>query len=172
MRRVLTLGALLAGVVAAPALAHGTFVDARPLPGVEVGGSVDEVEFLFPEAVSLEGATISVTAPDGSEVPLVGSMTTGVEGLVRQSIEPLDQVGEHRIDYAIPSFDGTTFEGAFVFRYDPAAEPLEPLPFGRDTDMTIVLIALGMFAVVVVAGGLVARARMRRLRGSATSPGG
>lgn len=162
MRRVLILAVVIAGAVAAPALAHGTFVDARPLPGVEVGGTVDEVEFLFPEAVDLTDASITVTAPDGSVVGTSGGMETGVEGLVRQGIEPLTQSGEHRIDYSIPSTDGTLFEGAFVFTYEPSAAPLDPLPFGRDGGQTILLVAITLVVATPVLGWLARRIRRRR----------
>lgn len=171
MRRVLILAVALAGAVAAPALAHGTFVDARPLPGVEVGGTVDEVEFLFPEAVRTTDAVITVTAPDGSSVPTAGGMDTSVEGLVRQRIEPLSIAGEHRIDYRIPSADGEVFEGAFVFTWDPAADPLEPLPFGRG-DGLLVVAGIGGAVATIVLGALAIRIRNRRHARSAETPAG
>lgn len=49
------LGVVALGWIALPAVAHGSWVDARPLPGVVVGGTVDEVAFLYSPKHSLQG---------------------------------------------------------------------------------------------------------------------
>jgi methionine-rich copper-binding protein CopC len=162
MRRLL-IGVLSAsaGILSIPALAHGSFVDARPLPGTAVGGVVDEVEFLFPEEVLAEGAVISITASDGTTVPTRGALVVPIPPVARQPIDELRTPGEYRIDYSIPSFDGTVYEGAFVFTYDPNAPALEPLPFGRGDSMPLVLIGLGGLIAFVLGGALIARRRSR-----------
>lgn len=162
MRRLLiVVVSASVGMLSLPALAHGSFVDARPLPGTTVGGVVDEVEFLFTEEVLAGGAVISVTAPDGTTVATRGALVVPVPPVARQPIHELRTPGEYRVDYSIPSFDGTVFEGAFVFTYDPNAPTLEPLPFGRGDNMPLVFIGLGSLVVFVVGGAVVARRRSR-----------
>ena len=114
-----------------PALAHGTFVDARPLPGVGVGGVVDEVSLLFPEPVVAESAVIAVIGPNGVAVPVNGEVDSPVPSAVRVAIESLTLPGEYRIDHSVASRDGFVFEGSFTFTYDPTAPTLDPLPYGR-----------------------------------------
>lgn len=114
-----------------PALAHGTFVDARPLPGVVVGGVVDEVSFLFPEPVDPESTVIAVTGPDGLVVPVEADVTSPVPSAVRVGIDPLTLPGEYAVDHSVRSLDGFVFQGTFTFVYDPAAPPLDPLGYGR-----------------------------------------
>ena len=115
-----------------PALAHGTFVDARPLPGVVVGGVVDEVSFLFPEPIDPDSAVIAVNGPDGLSVPVQRGVESPVPSAVRVAIEALTLPGEYRVDHAVTSLDGFVFEGTFAFVYDPNAPSLDPLPYGRD----------------------------------------
>lgn len=120
-------------LIGAPAaLAHGTFVDARPLPGVEVGGVVDEVSFLFPEPVETDSAVIAVIGPQGHPVPASGQVESPIPSVVRVGIEALTLPGEYRVDHAVTAHDGFVFEGSFTFSFDPSAPPLDPLPYGRD----------------------------------------
>jgi methionine-rich copper-binding protein CopC len=147
--------------ISLPVLAHGTFVDVRPLPGVVVGGVIDEVSFLFPEPVEPDSAVIAVTGPDGQSVPAESRVESPVPSAVRIGIEPLTLPGEYRVDHAVTSQDGFVFEGTFTFVYDPAASPLEPLPYGESQTSWPWLVA-------VVSGlGLV-----WILRRSRTRPGG
>ncbi|HSJ28343.1 MAG TPA: copper resistance protein CopC [Acidimicrobiia bacterium] len=172
-RRVLVpvLGGLLSLLIGvSSAAAHGTFVDVRPLPGVGVGGTVDEVAFLFPEEIVVVGATVSVTAPDGSEVPASGALVAPVPSVVRQPIARLADPGEYRVDYSIPSFDGTVFGGSFTFVYDPAAPPLEPLPFGRSSGVPLPAVAGAALGLVLVVRGLAVWRTSRR--GGVVSPAG
>ncbi|MEX2423360.1 MAG: copper resistance protein CopC [Acidimicrobiia bacterium] len=132
-RRLTTLMTTVLLSVGLPALAHGTFVDARPLPGVVVGGVIDEVAFLFPEPVEYESAVIAVTGPDGQSVPARGRVSSPVPSAVRVGIEAITLPGEYRVDHAVSSQDGFVFEGTFTFVYGPAAPPLDPLPYGGDS---------------------------------------
>jgi methionine-rich copper-binding protein CopC len=157
------LGAAFTVVLGAiGAAAHGTFVDVRPLPGVSVGGTVDEVAFLFPEEIVITGATITVVAPDGSQVPAVGALVAPTPAVVRQPIADLAQPGEHRIEYSVPSFDGTVFEGTFVFIYDPASPPLDPLPFGRSEAVPLPAVVGVLLGLILVLRGLRAWRTFRR----------
>jgi len=138
-----------------PALAHGTFVDARPLPGVTVGGTVDEVAFLFPERIIARGAAIVVTGPDGIVVPTSGPIERPADTVVRMPIETLSRPGEYGVDYSVPAADGFVFEGSFTFFFDPAADALEPLPYGRGGWTGRASIGAVLILVSVVAVGLI-----------------
>lgn len=142
-----------------PALAHGTFVDARPLPGVVVGGVVDEVSFLFPEPIDPDSAVIAVTGPDGLEVPARGGVDSPVSSAARIAIEALTLPGEYRVDHAVTSLDGFVFEGTFAFVYDPTAPSLDPLPYGRDPVPWQWIV--GIAGAVGLAGWILRRSRVR-----------
>jgi methionine-rich copper-binding protein CopC len=144
---------------AAPVVAHGTFVDARPLPGVTVGGTVDEVAFLFPEAIVPEGAVIVVTGPEGIVVPASGSIERLADTVVRIPIEVLSRPGEYGVDYSIPAADGFAFDGSFTFFFDPAADALEPLPYARGGRAG--LLAVVAVSILVVATGVIGWRRRR-----------
>lgn len=132
MRRIVILGTLaLCLVPAITVFAHGIFVDVRPLPGVPVGGVVDEVAFLFPEALEVGASSITVTGPTGVEVAAAGEAEHPVETVIRLPIEQLTEPGSYRVDYRVPGADGFVFEGSFEFTYDVSAAPLGPLPYGR-----------------------------------------
>jgi methionine-rich copper-binding protein CopC len=132
--------------------AHGTFVDARPLPGVAVGGTIDEVEILFPEEIVIAGSRIEVRAPDGTQVRQRGPIGAPIPSLVRVGIQPLVVRGTYRIEYFVPSTDGTVFEGSFEFTYDPDADPLEGLAFGRGPN---VLLASALAITALVGAAMV-----------------
>lgn len=152
---------MLAILVLVPgaALAHGTFIDSRPLPGVTVGGTVDEVAFLFPEPVVASAAVITVTGPDGLAIPTTGPAEGPADPVVRQRIRPLVEPGSYSVIHSVPSTDGFVFEGTFDFTYQPTADPLGPLPYGRDAPLGWVV--LGGIVVVTVAAVVL---RSRRLQ--------
>lgn len=132
--------------------AHGTFIDARPLPGVAVGGTVDEVEILFPEDIVVAGSRIEVRAPDGTRVPQRGSITAPIPSLVRVGIQRLVVPDTYRVEYVVPSTDGTAYEGSFDFTFDPGADPLDPLAFERGPN---VLFASALVIAAVVGAAVV-----------------
>lgn len=158
MRRLViaavTLGLLAVGIV--PAAGHGTFIDARPLPGVDVGGTVNEVAFLFPEPLLAGQGEIVLFDPVGAAVPARGGLEHPAESVVRIPIGPLEDPGRYRVTWRLPAVDGFVFEGAFEFRYDPDAAPLDPLPYGREGRAPWLI---GLAAVAL--GGFIAVARRR-----------
>jgi methionine-rich copper-binding protein CopC len=162
------MAAVLLASGMAPVFAHGTFIDARPLPGVAVGGTVDEVEILFPEDIVVAGSRIELRAPDGTQVPQRGRITAPIPSLVRVGIQPLVVADTYRIEYSVPSTDGFVFEGSFEFTYDPDADPLEPLAFGRGTSLqpaaALILAILVAAGTVFVGRGLRRRVADRRRR--------
>ena len=147
MRSLRLMVGIAAVLVALPALAHGTFLDARPLPGVAVGGEVEAIEMLFPEPVVLEGVRISVEGPDGP-VASTGAVTAPTETVIRTPIEQLDTPGSYMVTYEVPAVDGFVFEGSYPFEFDPQAPPIAPLPFGNDP-LPVVIIGVGVLAVTM-----------------------
>lgn len=162
----LVVGAVVIAI-AAPVTAHGSFVDARPLPGVTVGGTVDEVAFLFPEPVSAVGAQVTVISATGGEIDPAGELESPAPGVVRLPIVALEHPGDYRVEFRVHAVDGFVFEGEFGFVYDPTAEPLDPLPHGRgDGGGRVAVIAM----VVVVAGAAAVWVRSRRRGRGRTRP--
>jgi len=155
------IGTVLAILTLFPAagLAHGTFLDSRPLPGVTVGGTVDELAFLFPEPVDTSAAVITIVGPDGLAIPTTGPAEGPADPVVRQPIRALVEPGSYRVSHSVASTDGFVFEGTFDFTYQPTADPLSPLPYGRDTPLGWV--TLGGILVVAVAAVVL---RTRRFR--------
>lgn len=152
------MGVVALGWIALPAMAHGSWVDARPLPGVVVGGTVDEVAFLFPEPLVVGEGGITVTGPDGRSIP-TGAIEFPADAVVRLGIEPLTIDGTYTVSYTLPATDGFVFTGSYRFEYRQTAPGLEPLPYGRGSWVA----AVGLVAVVVAAGGwAVARRRTDR----------
>ncbi len=141
---------------------HGTFIDARPLPGVVVGGTVNEVEILFPEDIVVAESQIEVRALDGTQVLPRGRATAPIPSLVRVRIQPLVVPGTYRIEYFVPSTDGFVFEGSFEFTFDPDADPLDPLAFGRETN---VLFPSALAIAAVVGAAIVISRRRGRMGG-------
>lgn len=132
LRRVVILCTLVLSLIpAVSVLAHGSFVDARPLPGVRVGGVVDEVAFLFSEGLVAGAGSITVTGPTGLDVPAAGEAEYPIGAVIRLPIERLTDPGSYRVDYRVPAADGFVFEGSFEFVFEVGAEPLPPLPYGR-----------------------------------------
>lgn len=152
------LGVAALGWIAVPAAAHGSWVDARPLPGVVAGGTVDEVAFLFPEPLVVGEGGITITGPDGRSVP-TGDIEFPADAVARVGIEPLTMEGIYTVSYTLPATDGFVFTGSYRFEYLQAAPGLEPLPYGRGSWVS----AAGLGVVVLAAGAwVVARRRTGR----------
>ncbi|MFP5332485.1 MAG: copper resistance protein CopC [Acidimicrobiia bacterium] len=144
MRRLVLLAGLVVGL-ALPGLAHGTWTDARPLPGVTVGGVVDEVAFLFPEPLVAGQGSITVAGPDGSRHP-TGSLEHPADAVVRMGIEPLVDEGVYTVTFTLPAVDGFVFSGSHHFEYRATAPGLEPLPYGRGGNLPLIGVGLAAAA--------------------------
>lgn len=115
-------------VTATPAIAHGP-VGAEPGPGATVGGEIDEVAITFPEIMSPDDMFIAVSDPQGAEVALRSAvMLDDNEQVARVQIERLTEPGEYRVDYRVSGIDGVTSPGAYVFTFDPSADPPVSVP--------------------------------------------
>lgn len=154
----------VAALVATPAIAHGP-VGAEPAPGATVGGEIDEVAIIFPELMSPDGMFITVSDPQGAEVELRSEATLDDDDQVaRVRIEPLSEPGEYRVDYRVAGIDGVTTPGAYVFTFEPSADPPVSVPVPEP-----VLTAgggpnWGAFALGLVAAGLLLLGFSRKAR--------
>ena len=144
---------------------------AEPAPGATVGGEIDEIAIIFPELMSPEGMFISVSDPHGAEVPLRSATTLDDnEQVARVEIDPLTEPGEYRVDYRVSGVDGVTTPGAYVFTFDPAADPPVSVPVPEPV-LTASGPNWGAFALGLIAAGLILlifSRNARRARGSAT----
>ncbi len=128
MRRFLTVLGVAVLFAATPAFAHGP-VGAEPGPGATVGGEIDEVAIIFPELMSPDDMFITVSDPQGAEVALRSAVTLDDnEQVARVQIERLTQPGEYRVDYRVSGIDGVTSPGAYVFTFEPSADPPVSVP--------------------------------------------
>jgi methionine-rich copper-binding protein CopC len=144
----------MAMVAITPALAHGP-VGAEPGPGATVGGEIHEVAITFPELMTEEGMFIIVTDPNGDEVPIeIPARLDDNQQVARIGIAPLVEPGEYRIDYQVSGIDGVTTPGAFVFTFDPAADPPAPVPV-PDPVLTASGPNWGAFGLGLVAAGVI-----------------
>ena len=155
MRRLLiVVAAGAASLAAVPAIAHGP-VGAEPAPGATVGGEIDEVAIIFPELMSPTDMYITVSDPRGAEVPLRSeARLDDGEQVARVSIEPLTEPGEYRVDYRVSGIDGVTTPGAYVFTFEPAADPPVSVPIPEPV-LTASGPNWGAFALGLVAAGLI-----------------
>jgi methionine-rich copper-binding protein CopC len=167
MRRLLTLLGVAVLATATPAIAHGP-VGAEPGPGATVGGRIDEVAITFGELMSPDGMSIVVTDPQGAEVPLRSEVTLDEnEQVARVEIEPLAEPGEYRVDYVVSGIDGVTTPGAYVFTFEPSADPPVPVPVPEPVLTASGGPNWGAFALGLVAAGamlLVFSGNARRAR--------
>jgi methionine-rich copper-binding protein CopC len=154
MRRFLTvLG--MAMIVATPAIAHGP-IGAEPAPGATVGGEIDEVAIIFPELMSPEGMYITVSDPHGAEVQARSAvMLDDNDQVARVRIEPLTEPGEYRVDYRVAGIDGVTTPGAYVFTFEPSADPPISVPVPEPVLTASGGPNWGAFALGLVAAGVI-----------------
>lgn len=122
MRRVLiALGVAVALAAATPGLAHGP-TGAAPAPGSTVGPGVTEVLIVFPELMTADGMSVSVTGPEGEELTTGAPELDPDEQVVRTPVLALEP-GVHRVDYEVSGIDGVTTPGAYLFTVEVGAPP-------------------------------------------------
>ena len=166
MRRLLILLGVAALVAATPAIAHGP-VGAEPAPGATVGGEIDEVAIIFPELMSPDDMFITVSDPQGAEVELRSDvMLDDNEQVARVQIEPLSEPGEYRVDYRVSGIDGVTTPGAYVFTFEPSADPPISVPVPEPVLTESGGSNWSAFALGLVAAGLILLVFSRSRRGS------
>jgi methionine-rich copper-binding protein CopC len=148
------LGAIVLVLLAVqPAGSHSELGGARPGVGQEVGGTIDRIELEFRSPI--EDAEIRVFEPDGTEI--TGPGHTEVDGAVAtQEIETITETGQHQVTYTVLSVDGDLQDGAYVFTYDPEADPLPSEDVGGST------VLLWVFVVVSISVLAFGYTRLRR----------
>ncbi|GAB2587818.1 hypothetical protein Aab01nite_49600 [Paractinoplanes abujensis] len=187
VRGLLALGVLLAlvfGLPAAPASAHGTLAMSNPVNGATVTAPLGSVELYFTEKVR-DDASFAVTAPDGGRVddgwehasprPLDKPVTeyfmengqfepreykTGFPARVR--ISHLPATGEYKVDYRSTASDGDLVHGTVTFKYTgpttsaPPGSAAAPVP-GGDGDGGVNWFAWlgGAAGLALVAGAVI-----------------
>jgi methionine-rich copper-binding protein CopC len=154
MRRFLTALGVVA-LAATPAIAHGP-AGAEPAPGATVGGEIDEVAIIFPELMSPDGMSITVSDPEGAEVRARSAVTLDDDDQVaRVRIEPLTEPGEYRVDYRVAGIDGVTTPGAYVFTFEPSAAPPISVPVPEPVLTASGGPNWGAFSLGLVAAGVI-----------------
>ncbi len=156
MRRLLiVLGIGVATMYAVtPILAHGP-VGSEPGPGATVGGEIDEIVIVFPEIMTEDGMFIELSDPDGGEVAITEPAALDDDRQVaRVGVVRLDEPGEYRVDYRVSGIDGVTTPGAYVFSYEPSADPPVPVPVPEPV-LTASGPNWGAFALGLVAAGVI-----------------
>lgn len=100
--------------------AHTELRQAWPGPGPAVGGSIDKIEFWFWAPVT--EPTIQLEGPHGEQ--LSGEINRLAPDRLRLEFDPLHEPGEHKVTYQITAPDNESTTSAYVFTYDPEAEPI------------------------------------------------
>jgi methionine-rich copper-binding protein CopC len=164
---------LLLGPGVGVASAHAELLGTTPGDGSVLSQAPTAVVLTFDEPVQPQGgATIVVTAPDGSRVAAGAAVLAG--NMVRSNIHSLPAAGTYTVAYRVVSDDGHPVEGQFSFAarapatQRPAAADSAVVPLAAVDDQGSWLaghqgfIALG---AAVLAVGLALLVRERRQRG-------
>jgi methionine-rich copper-binding protein CopC len=162
---------LLVGPGVGAASAHAELLGTTPGAGSVLSRAPTAVVLTFDEPVQPQGATIVVTAPDGSRVAAGAAVLAGNK--VRSSIPSRPAAGTYTVAYRVVSDDGHPVEGQFSFaarapatQRAAGASAVVPLAAIDDQGSWLAanaaIIALGVAAAAVGLGLLV---RERRQRG-------
>ena len=158
---MVTLAVLAAGSLASGARtvwAHSGLAAASPGPGAVVGGEIDVVQLFYGDLILDFEATL--TSPSGDLV------------------EALSEPGEYALRHTILSFDDDVVEAAYLFTYEPDADP--PILIfideeGEDDDggwawWVWAIIGLGVVVIVVLTVRLLLAIRRARDAALASAP--
>lgn len=118
------VGLLLVGPLVAAAGAHASLVASSPADGQSVGGSMEQIDLVFNEAVNAPRVTVS--GPDGAEVAAV--VTQPSPNHLRITLaSPLEIEGDYRVDYQLISADEDPLSLTLDFAYEKGADPALPV---------------------------------------------
>ncbi len=155
IRQLLALGLaglLMVCLTGTPSGAHVETAEILPAPGSRVGGNVDQVIIVFFGDVVEAEAQLTTAANE----PIESTVSIdGPEMVV--TFEPLVDPGGYRLDYDVLSVDGDRNPSAFVFTFDPGAEPV-PYPDGGGGGSPVLLL-VGLVVVVGVVALIMVRPR-------------
>jgi copper resistance protein C len=163
---VLALAGLVIG--ASPASAHNVLKSTSPADGKKVARPPSSVVLTFDEPAIALGTKLVITGPAG---PVQIGKPSLVDNTVTQNLQPGSPAGAYTVDWRVTSADGHPISGSFTFTAEAAgglstAPSLAPQPSPAPTAPTargssgLWLVAA---AILVVASGLIAIGRRRRL---------
>ncbi|MFW2380666.1 MAG: copper resistance CopC family protein [Acidimicrobiales bacterium] len=165
-RAVAVLVAVLVGLVPAVASADAVFIGSSPAPQAIVGGTVDTLEVVFNEIVSM--ARLTIEGPDGT-VEVKNQVTEGQ--VISVTFDELSAEGRYLVRYSVISADTDPVEGAFSFTYQmDGPAPLPVVAPALDTGSVstapfVVAILVGLAGVLCVQ--IIRRSRrLRQLKSS------
>jgi copper resistance protein C len=162
-----------------PAWAHNSLVEAVPAKDAVLRAAPPQVALRFLATLKADGAKLTVTAADG--VSAIGPAT--IDGKTIAAPFTARTGGVYQVGYDVVSTDGHEVKGSYTFTLDlpaasPSTTPIPPasasvLPAVADSPSPVAQqatnpssgwwpYALGLLAVVLVAGGLFALRRRAR----------
>lgn len=170
-------------LAAGPAGAHSVVVSSNPAENAVVDQFPERVDIAFNEPPTADFAVLDVIGPDGSSL---ASGDPSVDGnSITVAVNPPQVAGAYSLVYRVTSADGHPIEGAIGFTVTPAAVTGDPAEQSdgvaaeqtetagaEQTDAeqneggaggTPLWPVVGIAAVVVAAGALVAVLRQRRV---------
>jgi copper resistance protein C len=170
---VLAIAGLAIG--ASPASAHNVLKSSSPADGKKVARTPSSVVLTFDEPAIAIGTKLVITGPEG---PVQIGKPSLVDNTVTQDLQPGSPAGAYTVDWRVTSADGHPISGSFTFTAEAAASgpsaasSLAPQPSTAATSATTPTaptargssgLWLVAAAILVVASGLIAIGRRRRL---------
>ena len=170
---VLAIAGLVIG--ASPASAHNVLKSSSPADGKKVARTPSSVVLTFDEPAIAIGTKLVITGPEG---PVQIGKPSLVDNAVTQDLQPGSPAGAYTVDWRVTSADGHPISGSFTFTAEAAASgpsaasSLAPQPSTAATSATTPTaptargssgLWLVAAAILVVASGLIAIGRRRRL---------
>jgi len=167
---VLAIAGLVIG--ASPASAHNVLKSSSPADGKKVARTPSSVVLTFDEPAIAIGTKLVITGPEG---PVQIGKPSLVDNTVTQDLQPGSPAGAYTVDWRVTSADGHPISGSFTFTAEAAASgpsaasSLAPQPSTSATTPTAPTargssgLWLVAAAILVVASGLIAIGRRRRL---------
>ncbi|MDQ6828782.1 MAG: copper resistance protein CopC [Gemmatimonadota bacterium] len=101
--------------VARVATAHVHLQRTDPMPGTRLDSVPRQIRFWFSESVQMPFTAVTLTAADGSVIPLRPPVAATKAGEVDVAIEPALSAGTYTVAWRTTSADGHPAHGSFVF---------------------------------------------------------
>ena len=111
---LITLLLAIVVVPASPALGHAALVSSQPGAGYAVTSAPTEIVLQFSEGVSLADDALTLTGPEGEQVPLrvaLDESGTAVRGIPSTELS----AGAYGVGYRVVARDGDVITGAYPF---------------------------------------------------------
>jgi methionine-rich copper-binding protein CopC len=136
-----------------------------PADGKKVARPPSSVVLTFDEPAIALGTKLVITGPEG---PVQIGKPSLVDNTVTQDLQPGSPAGAYTVDWRVTSADGHPISGSFTFTAEAAGGPstapsLAPQPSPAPTARGSSGLWLVAAAILVVASGLIAIGRRRRL---------